>query len=301
MQPIMMRIAMLLVVSALIILTSCQNGGGKQVSSQGWEYVNHTSLDAQMPQPGDYIFFHATMRNQDSVYFDSRSQPESPYLQIPVTPNPQRRISPVEDVLAEVAEGDSVTIFIDLDTVQQPPRGFTNEDVMEYDVKVLEVKNEQEYQAFIEQKRAEQAEKAAVVQARAEGVKTLVDETLEKYKNGTLENLIETPSGLKYVIHEQGNGNKPNTGQAIDVQYYGVLAADGTMFDNSFSRGQAIRFPFNSGRVIKGWDEGLGYLTEGAKATFFIPSELGYGAAGSPPAIPANSELVFYVELEKLY
>lgn len=297
----MMRIAMLLVVSTLLVITACQNDGGRLVSSQGWEYEVHTNTNGQKANPGDYIYFHAQMRNGDSVFYKSRDEAQTPYLQVPVTPDPNRKISPVEDVLVQVTEGDSVTIFIPLDTVSRPPIGFTKNDILEYDVVVTDVQNQEEFQAALEKRRAERAEKAALVQARATDVASLVEETLGAYKAGTLENLIEAPSGLKYVIHENGNGKKPLPGQAIDVQYYGVLASDGTMFDNSFGRGQALRFPFNAGRVIKGWDEGLGYITEGAKATLFIPSELAYGKAGSPPVIPGDAELVFYVELEKLY
>jgi len=51
--------------------------------------------------------------------------------------------------------------------------------------------------------------------------------------------------------------------------------------------------------VIPGWDEGLLLLNKGSKATLFIPASLAYGAAGSPPVIPENADLIFYVELEK--
>jgi len=52
--------------------------------------------------------------------------------------------------------------------------------------------------------------------------------------------------------------------------------------------------------VIAGWDEGIALLKQGAKATFFIPSALAYGEAGSPPVIPANAELAFYVVLDEV-
>ena len=52
--------------------------------------------------------------------------------------------------------------------------------------------------------------------------------------------------------------------------------------------------------MIPGWDEGIANLKEGAQATLFIPSELGYGARGAGADIPPNSELAFYVELEKV-
>ena len=80
-----------------------------------------------------------------------------------------------------------------------------------------------------------------------------------------------------------------------------MLAEDGSVFDQSFEGGMGIPFRLGSGQVIPGWDEGIALLKEGAKATFFIPGDLAYGAQGTPDgSIPPNSELAFYVELEKV-
>ena len=76
------------------------------------------------------------------------------------------------------------------------------------------------------------------------------------------------------------------------------MLKDGNIFDQSYERGQPIDFPLGVGQVIKGWDEGIGLLKPGGKATLIIPASLGYGEAGSPPVIPENAELVFYVELQ---
>ena len=83
------------------------------------------------------------------------------------------------------------------------------------------------------------------------------------------------------------------------VHYYGVTT-DGNMFDNSFKAGRPYPVPVGQGRVIRGWDEGLPLLKGGSKAVLFIPGELGYGAAGSPPNIGPNAELIFYVEIAEV-
>jgi peptidylprolyl isomerase len=77
------------------------------------------------------------------------------------------------------------------------------------------------------------------------------------------------------------------------VHYHGTLV-DGTVFDSSVDRGQAISFGLN--QVIKGWTEGLQLMVVGEKTRLFIPADLAYGnrAAG---AIPPGSVLIFDVEL----
>lgn len=104
----------------------------------------------------------------------------------------------------------------------------------------------------------------------------------------------KTASGLiKFTITE-GSGPSPKASDRVEVHYTGWLL-DGTKFDSSVDRGQSATFPL--GNVIKGWTEGVALMKVGEKATLVIPGELGYGARGSPPRIPADATLVFDVEL----
>lgn len=106
---------------------------------------------------------------------------------------------------------------------------------------------------------------------------------------------ITTASGLKYIIWKKGDGDQAETGDNVSVHYAGRLL-DGSPFDNSYDRGQPFSFPLGGGRVIKGWDEGIAFLNVGDSATLIIPADLGYGSI-SRPTIPANSTLIFDVEL----
>ncbi|HUO47363.1 MAG TPA: FKBP-type peptidyl-prolyl cis-trans isomerase, partial [Acidimicrobiales bacterium] len=77
--------------------------------------------------------------------------------------------------------------------------------------------------------------------------------------------------------------------------YVGANYADGKVFDSSWSRGQAATFPLNG--VIPGFAQGIVGMKVGGRRVIVIPSSLGYGAAGSPPAVAPNENLVFVVDL----
>ncbi|MFC3022588.1 FKBP-type peptidyl-prolyl cis-trans isomerase [Vibrio zhugei] len=105
-----------------------------------------------------------------------------------------------------------------------------------------------------------------------------------------------TDSGLMYKVLTPGKGTAPKATDTVEVQYKGTLI-DGTKFDSSYDRGEAAKFPLN--RVIPGWTEGLQLMKPGAKYKFVIPPELAYGKQATP-TIPADSTLVFEVELVKV-
>ncbi|PIS10833.1 MAG: hypothetical protein COT73_07250 [Bdellovibrio sp. CG10_big_fil_rev_8_21_14_0_10_47_8] len=112
-------------------------------------------------------------------------------------------------------------------------------------------------------------------------------------KNKTAEGVKTTASGLQYIVVTEGKGKTPTLKDTVKAHYKGTLI-NGTQFDSSYDRGQPAEFPVEG--VIKGWTEALQMMKEGGKVKLFIPSELGYGPAARP-GIPANSVLVFDVEL----
>ena len=93
-----------------------------------------------------------------------------------------------------------------------------------------------------------------------------------------------------------GDGAEAKSGQSVTVHYVGTLT-DGKKFDSSRDRGQGFSFPLGGGRVIKGWDQGVAGMKVGSVRKLTIPPHLAYGERGFPPVIPANSTLIFEVEL----
>lgn len=93
-----------------------------------------------------------------------------------------------------------------------------------------------------------------------------------------------------------GTGKETVKGALLIVQYEGYLP-DGTKFDSSIDRGRPFQFVFGTGRVIKGWDQGLIGMKEGGKRELFIPSHLAYGERQIGNMIRPHSDLKFEVEL----
>ncbi len=93
-----------------------------------------------------------------------------------------------------------------------------------------------------------------------------------------------------------GTGAEAVAGKTITVHYTGTLT-NGQKFDSSLDRGQPFSFTLGSGMVIKGWDMGVAGMKVGGKRKLVIPPELAYGDRAVGNVIPANSTLVFEVEL----
>jgi len=106
----------------------------------------------------------------------------------------------------------------------------------------------------------------------------------------------ETPSGLRYVVVEDGSGEVAEPGDHVVVHYTGWLPS-GKKFDSSRDRDEPFSFPLGAGRVIAGWDEGVAGMAVGERRRLVIPPDLGYGAAGAGAVIPPDATLVFDVEL----
>ena len=101
------------------------------------------------------------------------------------------------------------------------------------------------------------------------------------------------PSGVQYKGIKEGNGAMPKDTSLVTVNYEGRLI-DGTVFDSSYKRGQAVDLRAN--QVIKGWTEALVHMPAGSVWEVYIPQELAYGEREQGQIKP-YSPLVFKIEL----
>ena len=113
-------------------------------------------------------------------------------------------------------------------------------------------------------------------------------------QNKKREGVVVLPNGIQYLVLNKGNGDSPKQDSDVTVNYVGTRIS-GAVFDSSKRHGGPATF--NLGRVIPGFRDAISKMKKGSKWQVFIPSELAYGPAGSPPSINPNETLVFEIEL----
>lgn len=206
--------------------------------------------------------------------------------------------------LAMMHKGDSVLFIVNIDSTfkklmgqPQLPEGFTSSDVMRFNVRVNDFYPESEYAKHMALK-VKKVNEERITKMKNEHAEETADaaQQLAEYLAKNKIEVEPTPSGLYYVMTQEGNGEKPEAGQVVKVHYTGKLL-DGTVFDSSVERGEPISVPIGIGQVIPGWDEGIMMMSKGEKGVLYIPYYLGYGDRGAGEDIKPFSNLIFDVEL----
>lgn len=245
------------------------------------------------PDYGDYLELHLNAVVDDSVIFDTRSAMggEPAPLQLQKSPFSGDLL----EALKHMTAGDSAQVRLSVDSLvaagapSAPWMNMGTGQKLVYNLKVVSVTPK----AQKDKKDQEDAAKQIGIDDK------LIQEHLAKNKMKA----EKTASGLYYKLTKQGTGAQAQPGQKVSVNYTGMLL-NGEKFDSNvdpqFQHVQPFEFMLGTGSVIKGWDEGIALLKEGGKATLYIPSNLAYGKNSPSPKIPANSVLVFDVELVKI-
>ena len=112
--------------------------------------------------------------------------------------------------------------------------------------------------------------------------------------NKEIEGVVELPSGIQFLVLEEGTGAQPGISDTVKAHYKGALL-NGKEFDSSFKRNQPFTASLRS--LIKGWQEVLPLMKEGSHWRIWIPSDLAYGDRGAGSDIPGGATLMFEVQL----
>jgi FKBP-type peptidyl-prolyl cis-trans isomerase FkpA len=273
---------------------ACEKGG--PVKTKGGNTVTiHTNNSGPKVTYGQTVLINVNTWLNDSLIQSTMRDNGGPReVAIPDSSQMKAKVPAVFEALLMMANGDSATVIQPVDSIMARgiPKEFGDVKTIRYEVKVVDILTPEKIAA----REAEEMQKMEGVKAQGVEVAATVATTLADYKAKKLgDKLQKTASGLEYVIIEQGTGAPIKDGDNVPTNYYGVLKANGTMFDNSFDRGGAA--PFQVGALVPGFNEGMKLLNKGGKAILFIPFSLAYGEAENGP-IPAKSDLVFYIGLE---
>lgn len=154
---------------------------------------------------------------------------------------------------------------------------------------------------IVEKERLEREKKAAQNKVRLIEAKAKSEEEYKPYFFELIQEINDSvkqsSTGLVYHIEEPGDQDKiPEPGNLVKVHYTGTFLY-GEQFDSSRKRGKPLTFGYKEMSLIKGFDEGIGLIGEGGKATLYIPYFLAYGKNGRPPKIPPYADLIFEIEL----
>lgn len=147
----------------------------------------------------------------------------------------------------------------------------------------------EEMQAAVQNQQKKDMEKQAAV-AKKNLDAGLAFLEANKKKDG----VTTTASGLQYKVITEGKGKQPKSTDTVVAHYRGTLI-NGTEFDSSYQRNEPATFPVAG--VIRGWQEVLPLMQEGAKWQVYIPSDLAYGPRGAGKEIGPNEVLIFDIEL----
>ncbi len=286
---------------AAIGLASCS--GGFKKGDGGMLYKIIEDKDGPNIKEGDFAAINFIVKT------DADSVLQSSYETGQVQPLIMRKPQFKGDVMAGIqmlSEGDSAIIKLDIDSLSKGhprPQGIKGKYLV-YVIKVEKVisKGNLSDQVF-------QGRYMDYVHKLSDKSKGAEPGKISKYVADNNLKVTTTPSGLEYVVTQQGSGDKPAVGDTVVVNYVGKFTT-GKVFDTSIKTEaqkaklqinpmnpyKPIRFAIGTKGMIAGWDEALQLLNKGSKATLILPSKLAYGEQGNQVIAPFTP-LVFDIEL----
>lgn len=275
--------------SAMMLFTACNEQFPGYKKTQSGLYYKFYSQNASATQPklSDFMKVDMSCYLDDSLYYDWQGTQHEVFTQL---------LEPIfkgdlQEAYAMMHVGDSASFYVKADSVavlyyEQDPEtvGLKPEDFFRYEVKLLEVKSEEDFMADIEKMKTTMME---------ESRKALADYV-------TANGITVTPeaSGVYIIPLEKGKGQRPQKGDKVEVDFAATLL-NGQSVGSTFDSSDKLSFVLGEGYTIQGWEEIVPKMQLGERVKAIIPFDMAYGEH-SVGSIPAYSNLVYDIKLLKI-
>lgn len=282
-------ISALVCLSAMMLSTGCtQKYPGYKKTQSGMYYKFHNcNTSATQPKLTDFLKIEMKCYLHDSLYYDWQGTQHEVYTQLqdPIF------AGDLQEAYAMMHVGDSASFYVKADSIaalyydQDPTKvGLVPEDYFRYEVKLVEVQTEEEFQANVEKMK--------------ESMKIEAKRALDEYVVNNNINVTPEPSGVYIIPIEKGKGRCPVKGEKVELDFSATLL-NGQPVGSTFDGPEKFSFVLGEGYTIQGWEEIVPKMHLGDRVKAIIPFDMAYGEH-SVGEIPAYANLVYDIKLLKI-
>ena len=279
-------ISALVCLSAMMLFTGCtQKYPGYKKTQSGMYYKFHNcNTSATQPKLTDFLKIEMKCYLHDSLYYDWQGTQHQVYTQLqdPIF------AGDLQEAYAMMHVGDSASFYVKADSIaalyydQDPTKvGLVPEDYFRYEVKLVEVQTEEEFQANVEKMK--------------ESMKIEAKRALDEYVVNNNINVTPEPSGVYIIPIEKGKGRCPVKGEKVELDFSATLL-NGQPVGSTFDSPEKFSFVLGEGYTIQGWEEIVPKMHLGDRVKAIIPFDMAYGEH-SVGEIPAYANLVYDIKL----
>lgn len=274
---------------AMMMLSACTQQYPGYKKTQGglyYKYYSHNTT-ADQPKTTDFLKVNMACYLHDSLYFDFQQVAGDVYSQMKAP----LFAGDLMEAYSMMHVGDSASFYVKADSIavryydQDPVAlGLKAEDYFRYEVKLVELKSEEAFQADIDRMKA---------QLLADSKQRLAD-----YVTANNITVTPEPSGVYIIPMEKGKGRCPVKGEKVELDFSASLL-NGQEVGSTFGSPDKFSFVLGEGYTIQGWEEIVPKMHLGERVTALIPADMAYGEH-SVGSIPAYSNLVYDIKLLKI-
>ncbi len=271
---------------AAFVISSCGSKfSGYQETDTGLYYKFHIQEDSESPKLGDVVTLNMVYGVEDSVLFNSSEVPRAFQLVL----QESQYGGDIYECLSMLSLGDSASFMVKADsffyiTAGAPslPSYVDSTSYMDFHIALKKFQTQDEA-------KADQEAELKILQEKEAGI-------IEKYVNDNNISVKPDDEGLYFIRSKKTNGQKVKEGKIILINYTLKFTNGETLF-TTFTKGELIDFEYGTRFDTKGFTKGIGMMRKGEKATFIVPSSLGFGATGAGQSVGPYTPLIYEIEV----